>query len=108
MHIEVRIQNTDSAEALKGYIERRLRYALGRFGDRVGQVTVRISGNVNEHECRITIELRPFGRVAVQENDVDLFSAVDRAAGRVGRLFGRELQRMRALRRSQDSLRIAA
>jgi ribosomal subunit interface protein len=108
MHIEFRFQNTDFAEVLKGYIERRLRFALGRFGDRVEQVTVRISGKVNEYECRIIADLRPFGRVIVEETDVDLFSAVDRAAGRLGRLFGRKLQRLRALRRSHASLRMAA
>ena len=108
MHIEFRIQNTDPAEVLKGYIERRLRFALGRFGHRVGQITVRISGNANEIECRIASELRPFGKVAVRENDSDLLAAVDRAAGRVGRLFGHELQRMREARTTRESIRIAA
>lgn len=108
MHIEFRIQNTDPAEVLRGYVERRLRFALGRFGDRVGRITVRISGNANESECRITSELRPFGRVAVQESDPDLLAAIDRAAGRVGRLFGRELQRARDARTSHESIRIAA
>lgn len=108
MHVEFHIQNTDPAEVLRGYIERRLRFALGRFGDRVGQVTVRVSGNANETECRITTELRPFGRVAVQETDPDLLAAVDRAAGRVGRLFGRELQRVRHARTGHESIRTAA
>jgi ribosome-associated translation inhibitor RaiA len=108
MHIDFRIQNIDPAGLLKAYIERRLRFALGRFGDRVGQVTVRMSGNANEKECRISTELRPFGRVAVRESDPDLFVAIDRATGRVGRLFGRELQRVRDVRRSQESIRIAA
>jgi putative sigma-54 modulation protein len=108
MHIEFRIQNTDPAEVLKGYIERRLRFALGRFGDRVAQVSVRICGNANERECRIATELRPFGRVAVRESDSDLFAAVDRAVGRVGRLFGQELQRLREARTSRESIKIAA
>lgn len=108
MHLVFRIQNTDPAEVLKRYIERRLRFALGRFGERVGQVTVRISGKANENECRITTELRPFGRVAVRETDPDLLTAVDRAAGRVGRLFGRELQRARDARTSLDSIGVAA
>lgn len=108
MHVEFRIQNIDPAEVLRGYIERRLRFALGRFGDRVGQVTVRVTGSGNENECRITTELRPFGRVAVQESDPDLLAAVDRAAGRVGRLFGRELERARDARTSHESIRMAA
>lgn len=109
MQMDLRIQNTDVAEVLKGYIERRLRFALGRFGDRVGQVSVRITGNASgENECRISTEARPFGRVAVRESDPDLFAAIDRATGRVGRLFGREVQRVREARMGHESIRIAA
>jgi hypothetical protein len=50
----------------------------------------------------------PFGRVGVREIDRDLFVAIDRAAGRVGRLFGRELQRARELRVGRESIRLAA
>jgi ribosomal subunit interface protein len=109
MEMQFRIQNTDLSEALKGYIERRLRFALGRFGDRVAQVSVYISGNASsENECRISTELRPFGRVAVQETDSDLFAAIDRCTGRVGRLFGRELQRAREARIGHESVRMFA
>ncbi len=109
MHTEFRIQNTDLVEVFKSYIERRLRFALGRFGDRVGPITVRVSGGGNvESECRISTELRPFGRVAVEEKDSDLFVAVDRATGRIGRLFGRELERNREARLGRESIRIAA
>lgn len=108
MQICFRIQNIDPGCVLKSYIERRLRFALGRFGERVAEVAVRMSGNAKENECRISTELRPFGRVAVREVDPDLFVAIDRATGRVGRLFGRELQRVRDLRRNQESVRMAA
>lgn len=109
MHTEFRIQNTDLAEVIKGYIERRLRFAVGRFGDRVGQVSVRITGSASgENECRISTEVRPFGRVAVRETDADLFAAIDRATGRVGRLFGREVERVREARAGHESIRIAA
>ncbi len=108
MNIEFRIQNTDPEKAIRGYMKRRLRFALGRFGSRVRQVTVRISDTATESECRISTELRPFGRVAVRESDSDLFAAIDRATGRVGRLFGRELHRVRSARMSHDSIRTAA
>ncbi len=109
MHTEYRIQNTDLAEVFKSYIERRLRFALGRFGDRVGSVAIRISGGgTGENGCRISAELRPFGRITVEEKDSDLFVAVDRATGRIGRLFGRELERNREARMGRESIRIAA
>ena len=108
MQIGFRIQNADATEALRGYVERRLRFAMGRFGNRVGQVKVHLSRNGGENECRISAELQPFGRVAVRESHPDLFAAMDRAAGRIGRLFGRELQRLRDVRVNNESVRVAA
>lgn len=109
MQMVVRINDKELAEVFSAYVERRLRFGLGRFGARVGQVTVRISGGgKEEHRCRISAEVLPFGRVAVEEADPDLFLAVDRAAGRIGRLFGRELERARDSRITRESIRMAA
>lgn len=109
MQLDVRTHSLDAAEVVKSYVERRLRFALGRFGDRVGQITVRLSKNARtEMECRVSTELKPFGRVAVEEADPDLFAAIDRATGRIGRLFGRELQRTHEARVGRESVRLAA
>ncbi len=109
MQTIVRINESELAEVFKSYVERRLRFALGRFGGRVGQITVRITGGgKEEYRCRITAEVLPFGRIAVEEAAVDLFTAVDRATGRIGRLFGRELDRVRDSRLGRSSIRIAA
>ncbi len=109
MQTIVRINDKELGEVFKSYIARRLRFGLGRFGARVGQVTVRISGGAKEeHRCRISAEVIPFGRVAVEESDPDLFLAIDRATGRIGRLFGRELERVRESRIGHDSIRKAA
>lgn len=109
MHVAMHINDADLTEAFRGYVERRLRFALGRFGGRVGQVTVRIGGDgPTENRCRISTEVLPFGRVAVEESDPDLFAAIDRATGRIGRLFGRELERVRDARVSRESVRLAA
>ncbi len=109
MHVETHINDADLAAALKSYIERRLHFALGRYGGRVGHVTVRIgTEGPAETQCRISTEILPFGRVAVEESDPDLFAALDRATGRIGRLFGRELDRARQARVGRESVRIVA
>jgi len=109
MHVAMHINDADLAEAFQRYVERRLRFALGRFGGRVGQVIVRIGGDgPAENWCRISTEVLPFGRVAIEENDPDLFAAIDRATGRIGRLFGRELERVRDARVGRESVRLAA
>lgn len=109
MHVLMHMNDVDLAEAFTSYIERRLRFGLGRFGVRVGQVTVRIGADgPGQRLCRISTEVLPFGHVAVEEKDSDLFSAVDRATGRIGRLFGRELERVRDARTGRESVRLAA
>lgn len=109
MQIEMHINNADVAKAFRSYVERRLRFALGRFGGRVGQISVRLCGDgPAEVRCRISTEVLPFGGVAVEESDPDLFTAIDRATGRIGRSFGRELERAREARLGRESIRLAA
>ena len=98
MHVELRIRNTDLANVLRGYTDRRLRFALSRFGDRVGRVVVSVSEYNDTDQgivksCHIGAELRPFGQVAARETAPDLYTAIDRAAGRMGRLFALRLAR---------------
>lgn len=109
MRIAMHTSEVNLAGAIESYIERRLHFALGRFGDRVGQVSVRIGadGPVNVL-CRLAAEVVSCGRVNVQESDPDLFVAIDRATGRIGRLFGRELERYREARMGRDSVRMLA
>jgi ribosome-associated translation inhibitor RaiA len=107
LQLDLRLREGDLTDFLHAYIDRRLRFVLSRFGDRVGQISVRIS-RTRQSDCRITLELRPFGRVAVQESGPDLSVAIDRATGRIGRLLGRELDRIRDTRIGRESVRFAA
>ncbi len=98
MQIELRIRNTDLTNVLRSYAERRLRFALSRFGDRVGQVVVIVSEMESADDgiattCHISADIRPFGQVAARETAPDLYAAIDRAAGRLGRLFTSRLGR---------------
>jgi ribosomal subunit interface protein len=109
MHVVMHINDVDLADAFNSYVQRRLRLGLSRFGARVGEVTVRIgTEGPGERQCRISTEVLPFGRVAVEERDSDLFAAIDRATGRIGRMFGRELERVRNARVGRESVRLAA
>lgn len=107
LQLDVRLREGDLTDFLHAYIDRRLRFSLSRFGERIAQISVRIS-RPRQNDCRIAVELRPFGRVAVQESGPDLFVAIDRATGRIGRLLGRELDRIRDTRTGRDSVRFAA
>src|SRR5512141_220754 len=101
MKIQIR-QDDSVTEALRTHTLRRLGFALGRFGESVGDVIVRFS-NSNRHGggidkcCQIQVGL--LGSVKVVETDRDLFVAVDRAADRASRSVARAL----ALAREQSS-----
>jgi len=109
MQIRTNVNDADASDAIRSYIERRLRFALGRFGQRVGHITVRISPDgPSANHCRIRAEMVPLGQIIVEETDSDLFTAVDRAAGNIRRQFGRELEQIRNSRVGRESVRLAA
>lgn len=113
MEIEIRIQGTDLAEAIRRYAARRIQCALGRFAPRMGRVVLRISdvnglrGGVDQC-CHITAELPAKGQVVVDQVDADLFTAIDRASERIGEALRREFQRIRDARTRRESVRIPA
>jgi len=101
MQVDIRARQIEIDESLRAYIERRLRFALGRFGERIGMVTARFE-NANgarggvDKQCRINVGLRPSGNVIVEDVDADLRTVVDRTSERVGRAVSRDLKRRRA------------
>ncbi|MBS1849617.1 MAG: hypothetical protein JST79_01785 [Acidobacteria bacterium] len=110
MQMQTRIQGADINLALQSYVDRRLRFALSRFGDRVGQITTRLfrqNGAVPAMTCRIEAEMVPFGSIRVEECDQDVFCAIDRATGRIGRLFAQRLERAHDSRIKRHSIRVA-
>jgi putative sigma-54 modulation protein len=108
MQVAIHNYRTNFAEAFKSYVERRLQFALNRFGQRVGRVIVRICPDgPAENRCSIKVNVQPFGRIAVEESDSDLFAAIDRATGKIGHLLGRELERVQDGRVGRESVRSA-
>ncbi len=109
MRIRTQITDSDISAAFKTYIERRLRFALSRFADRIGMISIRLKANGSTgHRCRISAEILPAGHVTVTESDVDLFAAIDRASGKLGQQFARAIERMRDAKVCRQSIRLAA
>lgn len=109
MQIAVHHYRTDLTEALRVYVERRLRFSLDRFRGLVGHVIVRISPDgPKEIRCLVSIEIDTLGRIAIEESDADLFAVIDRVTGKLGRLLGRELERKRDAKMSRESVRLVA
>ena len=110
MQVELRVQDTNLLEAFRGYIERKVRFALSRFGGQVGHVDVKVSNDSRAgavKTCRIFAEIKPFGWVSIRENGTDLHAVIDRAIGRLGRAFSRRLARAQELRFGRETVRAA-
>lgn len=100
MRILIRDRKVELAEGGRERIERSLRFALGRFGQRIRRVTVSLTdlngprGGV-DMRCRVDVALEPRGAVFIEEDGSDIHAAVDRAAERVARAVDRKLDRER-------------
>ena len=98
-------QGTRHPENLPDHIERRLRFALARFGDRVEKVIVFLQdrngpkGGIDK-VCRILAKVQGCGAIMATVADSDWTTAVDRATTRLGHTLSRQIGRLRD-RRSQ-------
>ena len=81
MQIELRIRNVNLAGSLQSYVERRLRYALRRLGNRLGRVKVWVSdingprGGPDKHR-RVSLELNPIGTLTAEGTHPDLYVSI--------------------------------
>ena len=100
MHLQLRAVKYEMDDELRDHIERRLRFALGRFAARIDRLTVRLSdvngprGGVDKR-CRIAVALVPRGMVMVEGSGDDPFALVSDAAKRARRSVQRALGRRR-------------
>ena len=100
MQLDIRGRNLRLTPALLDHVDRRIRFALGRFAARLSRVAVRV-GDVNgprggvDKRCWIHLELGGKA-LTIDEVDADLYVAIDRASERAGRATERAIARLRA------------
>jgi putative sigma-54 modulation protein len=103
MLVEIRARHGRLTSSLEEQLERRLRFTLGRFGDRIRQAAVQLEdlngprGGEDQH-CRIEVSLVPSGSIMAEATDTEVAAAVGRAAERVARRVRDALDRRRTLR----------
>ena len=105
MQIDIQARNFSLTHALRGHIERRLGFALSTRDDHIQRVKVRLS-DINgprggeDKCCQIQVVLSQLTDVVIEDTEVDMYSAIDRAADRAARTVGRRLNRQRDKSRS--------
>ncbi len=100
MRIDIRGQGFSLTAPLLDHVQRRLRFALTRSGDRIKRVVVRL-GNCSgprageEKFCRMQLYLEHAPPVLIEDAGADLFAVIDRAAERAGRNVAKHVDRLR-------------
>ena len=110
MRVNVTVRDLNAEGALIDAVERRIRFALGRFSNRVRQVDVTLT-DVNgprggaDQQCRLRATLPTSPPIVVETHSTDALAAVGDAAERAARRISESLNRARDLRRGSGTLR---
>ena len=100
MKTEVRLRGVVPSTSLREHVVHRVRCHLGRFGEDISGVLVRIvdingpRGGIDKL-CQITVRGPRLGFAIREDLSDSALSAVNLAAGRVSYAVGRELERLR-------------
>jgi len=103
MKLQIVARNLELTDAQREIVERRLGFALGRFGARIRRVEVLLT-DVNgprggvDTMCQVVARIAPRGKVRAEVTDVGVEVAVSRAAERISRRVSTELERRRRSR----------
>lgn len=102
MQIQIHAESIGLTSGLHDYIAKRLAYALSHGRDEVTRIVVRLSdvngprGGVDKR-CAIEIRLKGDSTIAIDDTQVDLYVAIDRAAERTRRTLDRRIARRQRL-----------
>ena len=108
MRIETLTHGVELTPALEEHIDRRLRFALTRFGGQLRQVHLTLAdvngprGGKDIH-CKIRVDLDGRSDLVVREVQADPFAAVARAAERTSHALSRGMDRIHDRRRGRGS-----
>lgn len=100
MQINIQASGLELTDSLQNQIVRRLRFALGWAGHRLGKVSVRLSDENGprggqDKRCRIRVGIAGAQSLVIEDTEADLTVAIDRAAERAARVLVRRLERQR-------------
>ena len=108
MQIDIQAMGFRLTEELRSQAERRVRFALGSTSGRIRSVVMRLAdengprGGVDKR-CTIRANLPGGPPVIIEQQEADLYVAIDRAADRAGRAVSRRLERASGARRDATS-----
>ena len=112
MIIDIQARNFSLTKALCSYAERRLNLALNSGKATVHRVVIRLS-DINgpragaDKKCHLQIMLGGLPSVVIEDTEIDLYEAIDRATERAGNTMERRIGRQQTLSRHSRKLSAA-
>ena len=109
MHIAIQTRGFPLTEALKSHVEKRLGFTFSNASSRVRRVHIRLSdlngprGGIDKC-CHVEVRLDRLPVVVVEDIQSDMYTAINRAAGRAARTVMRHLALENSRRRQQTAL----
>jgi putative sigma-54 modulation protein len=98
MQIDIQARGFKLTEGLRTQAERRVRFALGSTSGRVRSIVMRLADENGprgglDKRCTIRASLPGAPPVIIEQQEADLYVAIDRAADRAGRAVSRQLEK---------------
>ena len=105
MQIQVVGDHLDVTPTLADYAKHRIELSLDRFEDHISDVTVRLDDISGPHgpgtkRCHMEVRFFHLDPVIVEQKHSDIYTAVDKAGGRLKRTVRRQINRIRDARRA--------
>ena len=96
MKVEIQSECQELNAALTDHIQRKVNMAFSRLEPRITEIVVRLStariaGNDARANCWLQVSIDTLGNVVVEDTQVDIFAAIDRAVQRAHRSVTRIL-----------------
>ena len=109
MHIDIQSRGFSLTDALLSYAKRRLLFTMSYCSGHVNRVVIRLS-DINgprggaDKRCHIQVALVGIADVVVEDTEVDMYAAIDRAIDRARRTVVRKVDRQLTLLKQHEPL----
>ena len=98
MHLDIVARNFELTDAIDGYVQRRIGFALSSRFEQIKEIRVRLQdingprGGIDKC-CPIQIRLPRMRDIVIEDIEANLYVAIDRATERAARTVNRRLSR---------------
>ena len=104
MQIDIQSRGFSLTNSLSGYSQKRINFAMACISGHVKRVAMRLS-DVNgprggaDKSCRIHVAMSGMPDVVLEDREVDMYAAIDRAVDRAKRTVARKVDRQKTLQK---------